>query len=370
MKTLLLTSLVPLMFFGGDVKLVRNPNPTNERVLSNTRATPQRALRVPAEWETHESTWMQWPRWYESSYRPAFADIIDILQDYEPMHIIANSVNERNQAQNFLLNNGVPLTNVTFHVRNIDSAWMRDNGPVWVERRGRLRAQDWGFDGWGGLTPDFQDDDLIPEDVGMIENVPVEDWNHLIHERGDLEFNGNDAVIVSLPCFGGRNPSMTQAQLTQSLKDAFGVDKVVWLLTAPPGDVTGGHVDGIARFIDEDTVVVPRYTFVHPEAAVYDDAAAIIQAAGFQVLRMDVLDEVFYAGEWMSAIYVNWLVANGVVLVPGFNDAFLDNAAKQAVEGYFPNRDVHIIDTRELWYWGGSIHCVTNDQPASNSSGR
>ncbi len=336
---------------------------TQKRVPAATLLPPLARLRVPAEWEPHRATWMQWPRYYESSLRPAFADIIDVLQDYEPMHVIANSQGELNQAQSFLAGQGVPLTNLTFHVMAIDSAWMRDNGPVWVERADQLVVQDWGFDGWGGLTWDYHDDNLIPPQVAAVEGAPCEDWNHLIHERGNLEFNGRDTVIVSWPCFGSRNPSKTQAQLTQSLRQAFGVSEVVWLLSAPPSDVTGGHVDGIARFIDEDTVVVPRYTFSHAEAWVYDDAANIIQGAGLQVLRMDVPGEVWYAGTWMSANYVNWLVANGVVVIPGFAVTQWDDAARQAVQGYFPGRDVHVVDTREVWYWGGSVHCVTNDQP-------
>ena len=133
---------------------------------------------------------------------------------------------------------------------------MRDNGPVWVEQDGQLRVQDWGFDGWGGLTWDFLDDDVVPPQVANAEGVAVDDWNHLIHERGDLEFNGVDTVIVSWPCFGSRNPTKTQRELTRNLKKAFGVTKVVWLMTAPAGDPTGGHVDGIARFIDANQVAL------------------------------------------------------------------------------------------------------------------
>lgn len=323
----------------------------------------QLVRRVPAEWEPHEATWMQWPRWYESTYRPAFAEIIDILQSHEPVRIIANSPGERNQAQNFLTSQGVSLSNVDFHVLPVDSAWMRDNGPVWLNRRGQLVVQDWGFDGWGGLTSFYQLDDAIPPQVAAIEGLPVEDWNHIVHERGDLELNGVDTVIVSWPCFGSRNPTLTQAQLTQVLKDSLGVRKVVWLLSGPASDVTGGHVDAITRFIDANTVVVPQYTFSHPEAQVYDEAATIVQSAGIQVIRMDVPGQVFYSGIWMSANYLNWYVANDVVVVSGFNNTQWDNAARQAVQGYFPGRSVQVVDTREMWYWGGGVHCVTNDQP-------
>ena len=102
--------------------------------------------RVPAEWEPHEATWMQWPRLIEFSYRPAFAQIIDKLEKYEPVNLVCDSADARTLAQNYLTNAGVSLDNITFHVMPLDNAWMRDNGPVWIRnsRRG-LVVQDFGF---------------------------------------------------------------------------------------------------------------------------------------------------------------------------------------------------------------------------------
>jgi agmatine deiminase len=308
---------------------------------------------------------MQWPRWYEDTYEPAFADIIDLVQAYEPMHIVVNSTSERNQAQNYLTQQGVPLGNVTFHVHRLNSAWMRDNGPVWVDVMGQRYAQDWGFDGWGGLVGAYQHDDVIPGQVAQITGTPLLDWNGVIHERGNLEFNGVDTVITSFVCFSDRNPHLSKGELTQLLKASFGLSRVVWLNAAPSDDVTGGHVDGIARFIDADTVVVPRYlNQSHTDAWVYEQAARIVARHGFEVLRMDVPGEVIYRGVPMSTNYVNWLVINGAVVMPGFNHSQWDSAARQSVQSYFPGRTIHQVNTLELWYWGGSVHCVTNDQPA------
>ena len=322
------------------------------------------ATRVPAEWEPHAATWMQWPRWFERSYRPAFAEIIRALTAYEPMHIVAHSNSYRDEARAYLTQRGVPLDNVTFHVMRLDSAWMRDNGPVWVDFAGQLVVQDWGFDGWGDLTPYFELDDAIPEQVADRVGVPVQDWNAIIHERGNLEFNGTDTVIVNWACLGNRNPQHTEEELTRVLQQAFGVSRVVMLRSATSDDETDGHVDGLARFIDESTVVIPRHVNTqHPDAWVYDEAASIVTQAGLDVIRMDIPGEVVYGGYPMAAVYVNWLVANDVVIMPGFGQPAWDAAAKASVESYFPGRDVHVIDTRELWFFGGSVHCVTNDQP-------
>jgi len=327
-------------------------------------ALGQSAPRVPAEWELHEGTWMQWPKGLESSYRENFSGIINVLQGYEPVNIIVQSASARSQAQTYLTNKGVPLTNITWHIMPYNWAWMRDNGPVWANLGGQSVVQDWVFDGWGEQEPPWDDDDAVPCQVAVIEDVPCEVYD-LINERGTLEFNGVDTLITSWVCLSNRNPSVSRAEMETLFEQAFGVTQVVWLLSAPSDDMTGGHVDGISRFIDEDTVVVARYVDQNdPDAPVYEEAATIIQNAGFEVVRLDVPGNVQYNGKSMAANYMNWLVANGVVVMCGFDAPAWDNAAKVTIEGYFPERDVFVVDTRELWYWGGGVHCVTNDQPA------
>jgi len=324
----------------------------------------QSVRRVPAEWELHEGTWMQWPKGVESSYRENFSGIIDVLQDYEPVNILVVSASARTQAQNYLTNQGVPLTNITWHIMPYNWAWMRDNGPVWANSNGVRVAQDWVFDGWGEQEPPWEDDDAVPCQVAAIEDVPCEVYD-FINERGTLEFNGVDTLITSWVCLSNRNPGVTQIEMETLFEQTFGVTQVVWLLSAPSDDMTGGHVDGIARFIDEDTVVVARYVDQgDPDAPVYEEAATIIQNAGFEVLRIDVPGKVTYGGSQLAANYTNWLVGNGVVVVCGFDAPTWDNAAKATIEGYFPGRDVFVVETLEIWYWGGGVHCVTNDQPA------
>ncbi|MCK5076854.1 MAG: agmatine deiminase family protein, partial [Calditrichia bacterium] len=328
-------------------------------------AVDAQTRRIPAEWEPQKSTWMQWPRASEASNRDNFSGIIDALQEYEHIDILVASESEKTAAQNFLAGNGVPETNIVWHIIPYDWAWMRDNGPVWIDVNGSLIVQDWGFDGWGGVVPYWNNDDAVPPHVASAENVSSESYS-LINERGTLEFNGVDALITSWPCLSDRNPGISQDDMEAELKAAFGVTTVVWLLSYPPGDLTKGHVDGIARFINEDTVVVARYVDQSdPDAPVYEEAATIIQEAGFQVLRLDVPGKVNYLGSEMEANYTNWLVANGVVILCGFGAPEWDNAAKTTVEGYFPGRDVIVTDVRELWYNGGGVHCVTNDQPAA-----
>jgi len=177
--------------------------------------------------------------------------------------------------------------------------------------------------------------------------------DELIVERGNLEFNGAGALIASWPCQNDRNPGVSQAEMEIMFEQAFGVTEVVWLLSNPPGDLTTGHVDGIARYVDQGD----------PDAWIYEEAATIIQTAGFEVERIDIPGTVDYMGSPMAAIYVNWLVVNEAVIATGFGVPAWDAAAQARIEEFFPGRAIHVVETLELWYWGGGTHCVTNDQP-------
>jgi len=333
----------------------------------NTKTPSEGYRRVPAEWEPHEGTWLQWPKGWERGFQGTFSEIVNALQAYEQVNLIVDDDQAMEAAQKFLVNKEVPLDNIQWHVMAYDWSWMRDNGPVWVETSDGVILQDWGFNAWGEIDPHFDKDNAVPCKVADIEGIECEGYD-LIYERGTLEFNGAGTLIASWPVMKDRNPELTQEEAEGIFQEAFGVEKVVWILGAPRGDITGGHVDGIARFIDANTVVVARHVDEnHPEANLYEEAAEIIEAAGFEVRRMDILGYVTYRGIKMPAIYVNWLVANGVVVMTGFGEPDWDNAAKATVESYFPGRDVVVIETLDLWYSGGGVHCVTNDQPMMQS---
>ena len=364
-------SLPSLLLAGGLLFTANCPTPADDDDAGDDDATgdddttdPAAGVRVPAEWEAHAATWMQWPRQVEHWSRGDHAGIIDALQEYEPVQLLVESAAAEEEARAFLEQRGVPLTNLSFHQVPYDWSWMRDNGPVWVVDGDELVVQDWGFDAWGGLDPEHELDDAIPCWVAEQAGVRC-DVLELINERGTLEFNGSDTLITSWTCLHDRNPEVTQEEMEALFAQAFGVTLVVWLEGAPADDVTGGHVDGIARFIDEDTVAVARYSNPDaPDAALYEDAATTIAAAGLDVVRLDVPGQITYLGASMSANYTNWLVANGAIIATGFDHPQWDAAAKATIEGFFPGRDVHMVDTRELWYSGGGVHCVTNDQPA------
>jgi agmatine deiminase len=312
--------------------------------------TPNLALRVPAEWEPHAATWMQWPGQWEAEMRPAFADIINVVQDYEPVHLITSNASAQQVAQQFLAAREVPETNLTWHIAPVDNSWLRDNGPVYVANDNGLWIQNWRFDAWGGNFGEdipYVNDNEIPVYIGQQLGMRVKDHQDYVLERGNLEFNGTDTLVLNWDCQDDRNPGLAQAEHEAILTAAFGVSQIIWAYGHDPEDGTTGHIDGTARFVDPQTLVVADY-----EGSATERELAISAAdAGLTVVR--------YPGD------PNWVVGNGFVAAMADGDRSTDAQLKAQLESLFPDRDIYMIDASTIADAGGGIHCVTSDQPAS-----
>jgi agmatine deiminase len=344
-------------------------------------AIAQPVRRVPAEFEPQEAAWLQWPGPFEKTYEPAYAQISNVIAQYQTLHILYDTNAIRNQARNAISSAGgdPDHPNIAWHSISNENAWMRDNGPVYVVQDGEMRIQDWEFDAWGGAFGNipYADDNAVPVEVGNLLGMPV-DHVDIVHERGNLEFNGVDTVVLNWNVIGNPNRGngyANQAEAEVDLKNWFGVTQVVWADGPISGDDTGGHIDGIARFIDANRVVVGNCTVdghCQPGDAddqVYDGVAANLAAAGFEVIRMDFEAAISYGGYTFDADYLNWGVGNGWVILVGFDNPVTDNAAKAKLEEWFPGRDVYVIEMLESWIAGGGVHCHTNDQPAASTIG-
>ena len=336
--------------------------------------------RVPAEWEPQEAIWIQWPGYWEKDYEMTFAKITNIVSRYEKIHILYHSDPIYLDAQKALRDIEADPKNENIHWHKVanDNAWMRDNGPVYVLNDNGLRIQNWNFNAWGGAFGSdisFNLDNEVPDKVGAILNMPVDNID-IVHERGNLEFNGLDTVILNWSTIGdpSRNLNYNKKQAELDLKKHFGVTNVIFIEGIPDGDLTKGHIDGIARFINLRTVVVVQCTTKSlclpdsKDAEIYDNAARIIKEAGFNVIREPIEGFVKYNSQMFDTNYMNWLVGNGFVIVPGFGNPETDIPAKSRIESYFPNRDVHLIEMLSSWAAGGGVHCHTNDQPAFSIS--
>jgi agmatine deiminase len=174
-------------------------------MISNTRETLPRR-RVPAEWEPQEAIWLQWPSDFERVFQPAFAQMGAIISRYEKLNILFDSPGDQAQARAALEAAGADPDHVNIgwlHIPN-DSAWMRDNGPVYVVDNGELRIQNWEFNAWGGafgFDIPYDQDNRVPSLLGERFDIPVE-LVDIVHERGNLEFNGVDTVLLNWSTIG------------------------------------------------------------------------------------------------------------------------------------------------------------------------
>ncbi|MBW2391424.1 MAG: agmatine deiminase family protein, partial [Deltaproteobacteria bacterium] len=217
-------------------------------VGSTSLALAQPIRRIPAEFEPHAAIWLQWPGRFEKMYEPAFAEISNVIVQYEKLHILHATNRVRNQARSAITAAGgdPDHANIVWHSVPNDSAWMRDNGPVYIVQDGALRVQDWEFDAWGGAFGNipYADDDAVPALVAGSVGMPV-DTIEIVHERGNLEFNGIDTVLLNWNVIGDPNRGngyANKAEAEADLKPIFGVNKVIWADGPIKGDRTGGHI--------------------------------------------------------------------------------------------------------------------------------
>ena len=346
--------------------------------MFNKNSSKTSLKRVPAEWEPQEAIWLKWPGRWEKDYEKAIAKISDIISRYQTLHILYGSDKIFEEAKNAFLSVGADPenSNIRWQTAQYENSWMRDNGPVYVFEDAELIIQNWEFNAWGGgfgTNIPFYLDNSIPDQIGKLLKIPV-DHIDIVHERGNLEFNGLDTVMLNWSTIGDpdRNIGYTKEQAKTDLKKYFGVSKVVLIEGIPNGDLTRGHIDGIARFINVNTAVVLQCTMSSlcqpdgQDGRLFDKIGETIEAAGFNVIREPIESYVEYNGQRFDTNYVNWLVGNGFVIVSGFGNSKTDAAAKSRIENYFPNRDVHIVEMLDSWVAGGGVHCHTNDQPAKS----
>lgn len=324
----------------------------DEQAPAETTLIEGTTRRTPAEWEEQSAVWLQWPAsWEGDAVQDSFVAIVEVVAQYEDVHLLAGSDGTQRRGEEAL--SGVSGS-ITWHRIDTDSSWMRDNGPRYVEVDGELVIQNWEFDGWGGGfgSVPYDKDNALTDEIAELLGMPLEQVS-LIHERGDLEVNGVDTALVSWSVLSQRNPDLSQDEITAQLSAALGVTSVLYTTGFHPLDGTRGHVDGMVRFIDEGTLVVGQ-----DGSALLEDVNTQLSeqiaehGLDIEIIRMPYAD---------NDPYMNWLVGDGFVLTGTGSD---DAAARAHLESYFPGRAVHFIDIEALWYNGGGVHCVTNDQPA------
>lgn len=348
-------------------------------LLSPSEHSPAaQGYRWPAEWETQVATWLSWPHnrrtWpgHFDEVPAAFARLVRTLAQYQSVHVLAGGATVLEDAQRHV----GELPQVTIHDIPTNDAWCRDHGPIFLSSRSSLPPAlvHWGYNAWGGKYPPFDLDRAVPQRIG--EHLHYQRFvPGVVLEGGAIDGDGEGTILTTERCLlnPNRNPGMTRARMEQHLSDYLGARRVIWLRAGDlAGDDTDGHVDQLARFVNQRTLVVagendPREVNYEPLAQNYQQLTTEVvdaRGAAYRVERLPLPRPIYVEGQRLPASYCNFLFTNGAILIPQFDDPH-DEVARQILASLCPDREVVLVPCRALVLGLGSIHCLTQQQPQS-----
>ncbi|MBX9815421.1 MAG: agmatine deiminase [Proteobacteria bacterium SG_bin5] len=318
----------------------------------------------PAEWQPHEAVWIGFPShadlWTED-LTPAraevasFAAAVDAEGQGERVLLVAADAEAEAAARALC-----PFAKI---VRQpFGDIWLRDTGPILLDRR---HARRFGFNGWGGKYDLPGDDDIgarLAMDLGV--EAPAADW---VLEGGAIDGDGTGRVVTTAQCLlnPNRNPGMSKAGVEARLAEDLGFTKVIWLGDGLLNDHTDGHVDNLARFVAPGVLAIPQASENDPNWRVYQAAAEDAQRAdpSLEIVRVPSPGRVLRDEEIVPASYMNFYIGNAAVVVPLYG-APNDTAAVAAFQALFPSRKVVGLRADHILTGGGSFHCISQQIPA------
>ncbi|MGA0545471.1 agmatine deiminase family protein [Brevundimonas sp. VNH65] len=323
---------------------------------------------IPAEWAPHRAMWVGWPSHadlWENNLAPAQAEVEALVRALagpgreQVRLLVGNDEALADARARFADAAGVEVVAGRF-----GDIWLRDTGPIFGA--GSATASAFRFNGWGGKY-ELEFDDTVADQIGEHAGVPLT-RNDFILEGGAVDHDGAGTILTTRQCVlnRNRNAGWTETVAEEALKASLGAERVVWLGDGLLNDHTDGHVDNLARFVAPGVVAVPiAFGPKDPNADAFDAAAAAIAAAGLTPLRLPspglVLDE---DERPVPASHMNFLIANGAVIVPTYGN---ETAARLACEGLatvFPDREIIPLPSIAILSGGGSFHCISQQQPA------
>ncbi|MEX2189435.1 MAG: agmatine deiminase family protein [Bacteroidota bacterium] len=340
---------------------------------------------MPAEWEGHEATWLGWPHNKEDwpgKFPPipwTYAEIARRIVPGENVRIIVNSKAHDALAKRVLKKAGVDLTRVEFFRFPTDRGWTRDFGPMFVKSNSELAINEFGFTGWAKY-PNHKKDRQIHAKAAKALGVrlfhPKSGKKQFVLEGGAIDVNGLGTLITTEECLLDqenqvRNPGMNRAEAEQALKDWLGVTTVLWFGKGITGDDTHGHVDDLARFADPGTIVLCRETDstdVNYRALEENFERArdmrLENGSKPEIVPLPMPEPLYFSGLRLPASYANFYFCNAALLVPTFNDPN-DRKALGILSEIVRDRPVIGIHAVDLVWGFGTIHCLTQQQPAA-----
>ncbi len=347
-----------------------------EGTTSESQTTPEKSYNTgngipvgytfPAEWVKHKATWLAWPHKdtygekHRNSIEHVWIEMTRELRIGEEVHILVQDQAREDRAKKILTENNVSLENVFFHQIKTDDVWMRDMGPCFVsDGNGNLAIVDWQFDGWGGDTS-YEIDQHVDKEIAKLLNIPIYKAD-IVMEGGAIDVNGAGVLLTteSVALHNKRNPGLSKEQASDILRKYYGQEHIIMVPGIPyeiSEDMTDGHIDGWAKFINENEIIT-GYWGVNKVDREIDKNIVLLRKAleqkglPIKVTASDYIDTNYYEG-------------NEVIIYPWTNgDDEWYKRMEKVLEELYPDKRVVGIDCTVLYDWGGAIHCVTQQQP-------
>jgi agmatine deiminase len=337
---------------------------------------PPNRLSMPAEWEPQDAIWLSWPHNIEtwpSNLREAqgeFADLARTIASTQPVKILCGD-ELLPDAQNRI----GEVRDLEWVAIATNDAWARDYAPTFVQdlAANSLVAIDWHYNAWGGKYPPYEKDQQVAQRVARhlgIESVSPD----LCFEGGGLEINQNGLVISTQTCAldPHRNPGKSLTDVEQLFQKFLGATHTVWLTgDAIEGDDTDGHIDQLARFTDNETVVYAwsddPFDRQQPLLArnLRELKVGLSEAGSeFRLVPLPIPQPIRLSDRRIPASYCNFLICNHLVVVPQFQQKAADEKAIKILTSLFPKRDVVGLSSLHLSVGLGSFHCLSQQQPS------
>lgn len=339
------------------------------------------ALRVPAEWEQQSAVWFSWP-WRDALWpdclpkvQNRLIELYTLCAEFQPVHVLCP---EADQVQlRSMLQGKDRKEPIQVHSYACDDVWIRDYGPIFLRNGAGLIASDWHFNAWGEKFPCFDRDNAVPLWISSYLGIDRQ-TESLVLEGGAIESNGRGllattrSVLQNTNRFQGEgSPSiLSQSDWESLFERRLGVRSVLWFEQGLSGDDTDGHIDNILRFAPESRLIYASES--DPQSPNFESLEQLKQSLiadssnylnGYSLIALPMPDPIYHCGQLLAASYTNYLVLNGAVIVPIFQQA-KDATALKVIGDCFPNRSIRAFDCSEIIREGGGLHCLSLNQPA------
>ncbi|WP_227936953.1 agmatine deiminase family protein [Alkalihalobacillus deserti] len=334
--------------------------------------------KMPAEWTTHQRTFISWPvqdsMVYPDDYKniwDGYVELVQAIAEFEPVTVISNP-NDIDELKKIFAGERIDFLPIEHN-----DAWLRDNGPTFIRNQdGEMAAINWIFNAWGKkYSPWDLDNDVAPK---ILEHFDIKKFDaQIVMEGGSFHVDGEGTLLTTEECLlnPNRNPDLTKELVEQYLKDYLNVETIIWLKNGLSGDETDGHVDNVACFAAPGKVIMQvchdpsddNYQITQENLAILRNATDA-KGRKLEIIEIEQPPEVHFEESRLTVSYLNFYFVNGGIILPIFGGTAKENDQKaiDVLQATFPDRKIRTIDGMAIIKEGGNVHCTTQQMIAAD----